>query len=101
MRSRIGLVALAGLLASCGDKPEPRIVLKPVPVATPVGCVVDRPDAPVALAVRISDETWAMLAPGAKARAFEAQAGERLNYEDRLAAATSACRDAPASQSPL
>jgi len=96
MRSRIGLVALAGLLISgCSDKPELKIVLKPVPVATPVGCVADRPEAPMSLALRISDETWAMLAPGAKARAFEAQAGERLNYEDRLAVATSACRDAP------
>lgn len=98
MRSRIGFVATAGLLiAGCaGQTPEPQIVLKPVPVATPVGCVVGRPDKPQTLAERVPDETWAALAPGAKARAVEAQAGARLNYEDALEAATSGCKDAPA-----
>ncbi len=97
MRSRIGFVATAGLLiAGCaGQAPEPKIVLKPVPVATPVGCVVGRPDAPQTLAERVSDDVWASLAPGAKARAVEAQAGARMNYEDALAAATSGCKDAP------
>lgn len=98
MRSRIGFLALAGLLiAGCtGQTPEPRVVLKPVPVATPVGCVVGRPVEPQALAERIPDDVWATLAPGAKARAVEATAGERMNYVDELKAATSACKDAPA-----
>lgn len=96
MRSRLGFVALAGLLVSaCAGKPEPKIVLKPVPVATPVGCVVNRPAPPETLLARIPDDAWAMLAPGAKARAFEVQAGEKMNYLDELAAATSACKDAP------
>ena len=98
MRSRTGLAALAGLLiAGCAGKtPEPKIVLKPYPVATPVGCVVDRPTPPVTLLMRISDEAWSALAPGARARAVEAQAGERMNYQDALATATSGCKDAPA-----
>lgn len=97
MRSRLGFLAPAGLLiAGCaGQAPEPRTVLKPVPVATPVGCVVNRPAAPLTLLERISDPDWAALAPGAKARAIEAQAGERMNYQDELAAATSGCKDAP------
>lgn len=98
MRSRIGFVATAGLLiAGCaGQAPEPHIVLKPVPVATPVGCVVGRPAEPQSLLERVPDETWDALAPGAKARAVEAQAGERMNYADALKAATSGCKDAPA-----
>lgn len=98
MRSRIGFLASAGLLiAGCaGQTPEPRVVLKPVPAATPVGCVVNRPTPPQTLLERVRDETWNALAPGAKARAVEAQAGERMNYADALKAATSACKDAPA-----
>lgn len=97
MRSRLGFLAPAGLLiASCaGQTPEPRIVLKPVPVATPVGCVVNRPTPPQTLLERISDPDWDALAPGAKARAVEVTAGERMNYQDGLAAATSGCKDAP------
>lgn len=98
MRSRIGFLASAGLLiAGCaGQTPEPRVVLKPVPVATPVGCVVGRPAEPQSLLDRVPDETWNALAPGAKARAFEVTAGELMNYIDELKAATSACKDAPA-----
>lgn len=95
MRSRDGIAALAGLLAACAHAPEQKIVLKPVPVATPVGCVVNRPSPPETLLVRISNEEWAALAPGARARAVEAQAGERMNYQDALAAATSGCKDVP------
>ena len=97
MRSRLGFLAPAGLLiAGCaGPTPEPRTVLKPVPVATPVGCVVGRPTPPPTLLERISDPDWAALAPGAKARAVEGTAGDRMNYQDELAAATSGCKDAP------
>jgi len=31
--------------------------------------------------------------PGAKAAAVEARAGERMNYTDRLEAATSGCKE--------
>lgn len=97
MRSRIGFVATAGLLiAGCaGQTPEPQIMFKPTPVATPVGCVVDRPKRPQKLLERISDPEWEALAPGARAQAFNVTAGERMNYTEELEAATSACKDAP------
>lgn len=64
-----------------------------VPVMVPTACVAEqgRPAkvAPLNRAVRRED--WAKRAPGAKARAIQAQAGRRMNYGDELAAATSAC----------
>lgn len=97
MRSRTGCAALAGLLiAGCAATPEPKSVLKTVPVATPVGCVVNRPAPPQTLLERFDDATWNTIAPGAKAQAVKVTAGERMNYQDELAAATSGCKDAPA-----
>lgn len=101
MRAHLGRVVPVGLLtlAACAGKtPEPQIVYKEVKVAVAVGCVVERPAAVAPLSRRIPSETWRTLAPGAKAAAVQAQAGERMNYQDKLAAATSGCRDVQASK---
>lgn len=91
---RLGLVGAAclGLLAGCAHRQAEDKPYRELPVAVAVGCVKDRPAALQSLLERISDEEWAALAPGAMARAVQAQAGERLNYEDRLEAATKGCR---------
>lgn len=93
---RLGLVGAAciGLLTGCAHSQTEDRPYRELPVAVAIGCVKDRPTAPQSLKERISDEEWAMLAPGAMARAVQAQAGDRLNYEDRLEAATKGCRAA-------
>lgn len=104
MRGRFELVVLvwllmagaAALLSGCatpGEQP-PEIVYKEVKVAVATGCVVDRPEEVQPLNKRIPADTWASLAPGAKAQAVKAQAGDRLNYEDELRAATAGCPEA-------
>jgi hypothetical protein len=92
MRASLIGVASLGLLAACTHTSEPERVYKELPVAVAVGCVKDRPARPQSLAERIPDAEWDALAPGAMARAVQAQAGDRLNYEDRLEAATAGCR---------
>lgn len=91
----LGAGALFLALTAC-PRPEVRTVTEYVEVPVPVtaGCVVDRPAPPEALRERYTAEQWAAMPPGVKAAALGAQAGRRLNYEDRLAAATSACPDA-------
>ena len=92
MRS-IATVSSLVLLAACAHAPapEPTVQYRDAAIAVAVGCVVDRPPAPAPLVARISSADWAARAPGAKAQAVRAQAGIRLNFEDRLAASTSGC----------
>lgn len=92
--SLIGAFSLAGC-ASHLPKPEPEVHYQTVPVPVPVGCVVKRPDLVVPLNKTMTPSQWQARAPGAKAATIEAQAGRRLNFEDQLRAATSACLDAP------
>jgi hypothetical protein len=88
----IALAALAG----CGGHPRSAGDQAPlsfgVPVAT--GCVGQggKPTVPAPLRTRYTAAQWAAMPPGAKAQAVAAQAGHRMNYEDRLGAATSGCR---------
>jgi hypothetical protein len=88
---------MAGLtLMGCGSTPPKSAGTDPVTVAVPVavGCVDSngRPAPPPPLKQRYTREQWDSLAPGARANAVAAQAGERMNFEDRDRAATSACR---------
>lgn len=64
-----------------------------VPVMVPTKCVAEqgRPDKVVPLNQKVSREEWQKRAPGAKAKAIQAQAGRRMNHADQLDAATSAC----------
>lgn len=89
----IATVFSVALLAGCGTRPalEPAVQYREAAVAVAAGCVVDRPTAPAPLNVRVGAAEWAARAPGAKAQSVRAQAGARLNYEERLAAATAAC----------
>lgn len=97
MRSLICCIAAASsvMLGGCTRRaiaePEVRFETVPVPVAVP--CVVGRPAEPISLNKRIPSTEWAKRAPGAKAQAVAAQAGERMNFSDRLAAATSGCAE--------
>lgn len=94
MRTGIGFALCAGLLSACTTAPkEPRVEYHTAKVAVAAPCVKDRPERPQALRERISDDQWAVKPPGAKARAVEAQAGIRLNYEDSFAASVAGCRD--------
>jgi hypothetical protein len=82
------------LLAACAGRtpaPEPEIRYQDVPVAIATGCVVDRPTPPASLSSRVPAAEWTRRALGAKAQAVRAQAGQRMNYEDALAASTSGC----------
>lgn len=91
--SDIALAALALALPACGPTPsipEVRIETVPVPVAVP--CVVNRPGLPATLKQQYPADKWAAMPTGAKAQAVAAQAGERLNYEGRLEAATAGCK---------
>lgn len=82
------------MLAGCKTvEAEPKIEYRTANVAVAAPCVVNRPEKPAALKDYVLPETWAALAPGAKAQALKAQAGERLNYEGSLEAATSGCPD--------
>lgn len=97
MRSRARSSLCCGvltLLASCAGnrKPEPEIRYQQVPVAVAAPCVVDRPAEIAAMNVRVPSGEWAARAPGAKAATVEEQAGMRLNYEARLAAAVAGCK---------
>ena len=84
------------LIAGCTKTvTEERIVYQDVPVPVPVGCVVNRPTEPDPLRARYTDAQWAALAPGARAQAIAAQAGDRLNHTQAQAAALSGCKDAP------
>lgn len=98
MRNGLKFALFAGVLialSSCTSTPaEPRVEYRTVPVAVSAGCVVERPEAVVPLNQQVSSDQWGALAPGAKAEAVLAQAGDRLNYEDRLEAATSGCKNA-------
>lgn len=85
------LIALAG----CKTTPvEPEIRYETVYVPVSVGCVVDKPAPVRPLNEQIAPEQWGALAPGAKAEAVKAQAGDRLNYSDELEASTSGCKNA-------
>lgn len=98
MRRGAQRIALCGLLVLAGCQHAAESPAKPyreLPVAVAVGCVQDRPVAPQSLRERYSDAEWASLAPGAMARAVQAQAGERMNYADKLDAATKGCKAAP------
>jgi hypothetical protein len=87
---RFGLL-IAGL-AGCTTAPvEPRVEYREVKVAVAAGCVSGAPETVKPLNERIPADQWNALAPGAKAEAVKAQAGERMNYEDQLRAATAAC----------
>lgn len=85
------LIALAACTTTARPDPEREYVQLPVAVA--VGCVKDRPAPPVPLREQHPDVDPATMPPGALARAVEAQGGERLNYENRLEAATSECKE--------
>lgn len=96
MRCSMRSIATASslmLVAACATRPapEPVVQYREAAVAIASGCVVDRPTPPAPLASRITAADWAARAPGAKAQSVRAQAGVRLNYEDRLAASTAAC----------
>ena len=97
-----GLVAIAALvlglsLAACGtDRPRSAGDELPqayaVPVSSPCIAAEGRPAKVKPLNQRYPREQWATMPIGAKAQAVAAQGGERMNYEDRSEAATSACR---------
>ena len=92
MQFYVKSIALAGLLSLGGcAAPDQRIVYKQAKVAVAVGCVSQRPIRQPSLLATYSDEGWAAMPPGAKASALEARAAERMNYTDRLEAATAAC----------
>ncbi len=98
MRCSMRFIATASsllLLAGCIGRSasEPVIQYREAAVAVAAGCVADRPAPPVPLNARIPAAEWAARAPGAKAQAVRAQAGVRLNHEDRQAAALSGCGD--------
>lgn len=75
---------------SAGDAPAPERYA--VPVAAPCVGSEGRPAAVQTLKQRYTDAEWAAMPPGAKAAAVAAQGGDRLNYENRLEASTSACK---------
>lgn len=100
MRSRFGLVVLVwlltagatSLLAGCQHvQPEKQIEYRTATVAVSAPCVVDPPQRVTPLNQQMTPDQWNARAPGAKAEAVKAQAGDRLNYEDRQAASTSGC----------
>lgn len=93
MRSITTASSLALLAACAGQAPraEPAVEYREAAVPVATGCVVDRPAPVMPLASRVPAAEWARRAPGAKAQAVRAQAGQRLNYEDALRASTSGC----------
>lgn len=105
MRSGFGQIILVWLLiaagtaalAGCATSQEepPAVVYREAKVAVATGCVVDKPEEVKPLNQRIAPDIWAALAPGAKAQAALAQAGDRMNYEDELRASTAGCQAAP------
>lgn len=88
-------LAVALVISVCGcarnPPPEPSTIYKTVEVRVPSPCVTDRPPEVQPLNRRVPPANWAALAPGAKAQSVKAQAGERMNYEDKLRVATNAC----------
>lgn len=97
MRRRHGSLVSAGLLilgGCAGREHEPKVQFQEVAVAVSAPCVSGRPAAVPSLRDSIPPSVWAARAPGAKAAAIEAQAGDRMNYQDRLNAATAGCREA-------
>ncbi len=88
---QLGLLAA---LAACahGTPPEPAKEVHTATIRIPAPCVVNRPDAVTPLKDQVDAAIWAALAPGAHAQNIKAQAGTRMNYEDRLRAATAACQ---------
>lgn len=85
------VIALAGCTTT--PQPETRTEYQIVKVAVAAPCVVNRPAPVVPLKEQVAPEVWVALAPGSKAQAVKAQIGERMNYEDRLSAATSGCSE--------
>jgi hypothetical protein len=97
MRCSMPCLLLVFSLAACTSRARaPEVRIETAPVAVAIGCAVDRPSPVAPLNSRIAPPGWAQLAPGAKARAVQAQAGRRMNHADALDAATSACPAAPA-----
>ena len=88
------LVATA-LLCSCGARPK-TAADAPIHYAVPVaaGCVAEagKPLAPRPISETHPADQWQAMPAGVKAQAIAAQAGRRLNYEDRLSAATAGCK---------
>jgi len=96
MRLTAYIIAGSSLaLAACAGNKEIITERVPVEVRLPVatGCISEsgRPDPVVPLNERMSADQWEALAPGAKARAVEAQSGRRMNNADEDRAATAAC----------
>lgn len=75
-------------------RPHQEVKIETAPVLVATGCIDEqgRPAKPQTLKQRYTPEQWAALPPGAKAQAARAQSGTRMNYEDDLDAATSACK---------
>lgn len=82
------------VLSGCATRTVTRHEIVEAPIAVATSCVdaAGRPSVPPALRERYTPQQWAALPPGAKAKAVEAQAGRRLNYEDEDRAATAGCR---------
>lgn len=99
MRSTMRTFSLGTLiaLAACA-KPDVRPIIEEVPVEVPVavatGCVATsgRPAGVKPLKDEIAPDEWKRRAPGARAEAVRAKAGQRQNYAEALMAATSACK---------
>lgn len=91
---RFTLLGFSLLLAACSghsDGGRARIETAPAIVAAPCVTATGRPTPVTPLRQGTPVATWEALAPGAKARAVQAQAGRRMSYIDSLEAATAGC----------
>ena len=86
---------LAMLLAGCGGAAgKLELVHDRVPVLVSTPCLAEggKPGPVAPLNASIPPDQWMAKPVGAKARAVQAQAGRRMNYEAALDAATAGCR---------
>lgn len=94
---RFLLLAVVASLSACATNPAPppEVVYKEKDIPVAVGCIVGKPYEVVPLNKSLTSDQWAALPVGSKAEQVHAQAGARMNYEDRLKASQAGCTPAP------
>lgn len=91
---RLFFLAPFVLLAACAGQPKTVIREVPIEVKVPVRmpCMGERPEQPVSLRDKFTEDEWRALTTDQRANLVAAQAIARMIYGNQLADASAGCR---------